>query len=173
MKRIILLACALMLSLASFGQKYDTDFKHTHRLKVNGKTTVMKGHLDYDGKEHLNMIYSDPAGEYFVIDGSQIKMNLYGKKAELNADKVPMIQLQRATLLNCLAGNWEQAAKDNNAKASTSEKLGFRTVSIVSDKVVPRGGYKSVTITYRVKDGMVTRLVLEDAVGIEDSYEMQ
>ena len=173
MKRIILIVCALMLSLASFGQKYDTDFKHTHRMKVSGKTTVMKGHLDYDGKENLNMIYSDPEGDYFIVDGSVIKMNLYGKKAELDAEKVPMIKLQRATLLNCLAGNWEQAAKENNAKATSSDKLGFRTVNIVSEKVVPRGGYKSVSITYRIKDGLVTRLALEDAVGIEDTYEMQ
>ena len=76
MKRIILIVCTLMLSLASFGQKYDTDFKHTHRMKVSGKTTVMKGHLDYDGKENLNMIYSDPEGDYFIVDGSVIKMNL-------------------------------------------------------------------------------------------------
>ena len=173
MKRIILIICTLMLSMASFGQTYDTNFKQTHRLKLSGKTSVLKGHLNYDGKDQLQMIYSDPEGEYFIIDGSQIKMNLYGKKAELDADKVAMIKLQRATLLNCLSGNWEQAAKENNAKATTSEKLGFRTVSIVSEKAVPRGGYKSVSLTYRIKDGMVTRMVLEDAVGIEDTYEMQ
>ena len=172
MKRITLIVCALMLSLASFAQTYDTEFKHTHRLKVNGKTTVMKGRLTYDGSDKLSMIYSDPDSDYFIIDGAQIKMNLYGKKTEMDSEKVSMIKLQRATLLNCLNGNWEQAAKDNNATATSSEKLGFRTVNIVSGKVVPRGGYKSVSITYRIKDGKVTRLTLEDAVGIEDTYEM-
>ena len=172
MKRIALILCALVLSVASFGQNYDTNFKHTHRLKISGRTTLMQGHLKYDGGDQLSMIYSDPEGEYFVIDGSQIKMNLYGKKADLDASKVAMVKLQRATLLNCLNGNWEVAAKENNATATTSEKNGFRTVNIVSGKVVPRGGYKSVSITYRIKDGMVTRLSLEDAVGIEDTYEM-
>lgn len=173
MKRIILIVCCLMLSLASFAQKYDTGFKQTHRLKISGKTTIMKGQLTYDGEEQLSMIYSDPEGDYFIIDGTQIKMNLLGKKATVDSDKVPMTKLQRATLLNCLNGNWEQAAKDNNAKSTVNEKLGFRTVEIASDKVVPRGGYKSLSITYRIKDGKVTRLVLEDAVGIEDTYEMQ
>ena len=81
MKRITLVICCLMLSLASFAQNYDTGFKQTHRLKISGKTTIMKGQLTYDGKDQLSMIYSDPEGDYFIIDGTQIKMNLLGKKA--------------------------------------------------------------------------------------------
>ena len=173
MKRIMLLACALMVSLASFAQKYDTDFAQTRRLKASGKTTEMKGHLTFDGKDQLKMDYSDPAGDYFIVDGNMVKMNLMGKSAEVDATKVPMVSLQRATLLNCLSGNWEQAAKDNNATSSVTEKTGFRTVKIAAQGAVPRGGYKSVTLTYRIKDGRVSRLILEEPGGIENTYEMR
>ena len=104
MKRIILFACALMVSLASFAQQYDTDFTQVRRLKASGKTTNMKGHLTFDGKERLNMDYSEPAGEFFIIDGNMVKMDLMGVKAEMDAEKVPMVKLQRATLLTCLTG---------------------------------------------------------------------
>ena len=173
MKRIILLFCALALSVASFAQTYDTDFSQVRRLKASGKTTNMKGHLTFDGKEHLTMDYSDPAGEFFIIDGNQVKMNLMGPKAEVDADKVAMVKLQRATLLNCLSGNWEQAAKDNNATATVSEKTGFRTVKITAKGAVQRGGYKAVTLTYRIKDGILTRMVLEEPGGIESTYEIK
>ena len=173
MKRIIIIACALLLSAAAFAQTYDLDFTQTRRLKASGKTSVMKGHLSFDGKDQLKMDYSDPAGDYFIVDGNKVDMNLLGVKAELDAEKVPMVALQRSTLLNCLSGKWEQAAKDNNATSEVTEKTGFRTVKITAKGVVPRGGYKSVTLTYRIKDGRVTRLILEEAAGIENTYEMR
>lgn len=173
MKRITIALCALLFCATAFAQTYNMDFTQTRRLKVSGKTTVMKGHLDFDGKEKLTMNYSDPEGDFFIIDGNQVKMNLMGVKAEMDSEKVPMVKLQRATLLNCLTGNWEQAAKDNNATSSVTEKTGFRTVKIAAKGAVPRGGYKAVTLTYRIKDGRVSRLILEEPGGIETTYEMR
>lgn len=173
MKKIAIIVCALLLSAASFAQTYNLDFTQTRRLKASGKTTVMKGHLDFDGKEKLSMTYSDPEGDYFIIDGNMVKMSLMGKSGELDATKVPMVALQRSTLLNCLSGNWKQAAEDNNATSTVTEKTGFRTVKIAAQGAVPRGGYKSVTLTYRIKDGRVSRLILEEPGGIENTYEMR
>ncbi len=152
---------------------YDAEFTQVHTLKVSGRTKEMKGHILYDGKDQLSMIYSQPQGEFFIIDGPFVRMDLHGRQAELSADKLPQVKLQRATLLNCLSGNWEQAALDNNAVASVSEKGGLRTVSIVAEKVVARGGYKSVVLTYRLSDGILTRMVLEEITGIEDTYEIK
>lgn len=173
MKKTVIILCALLLSAASFAQTYNHDFTQTRRLKVSGKTTVMKGHLNYDGKEKLSMTYSDPEGDYFIIDGNMVKMSLMGKSGELDANKVPMVALQRSTLLNCLSGNWKQAAEDNNATTTVTEKTGFRTVKITAAGIIPRGGYKSVTLTYRIKDGRVSRLILEEPAGIENTYEMR
>ena len=173
MKRLFLLAGALLLSLAASAQRYDFDFTQTRVLKMSGKKTVMTGHITFDGKDQLAMIYSKPDGDYFIIDGPLVRMDMDGKQAELNSEKVPLVKLQRATLLNCLSGNWKQVAEDNNADATVTEKGGFRTVKIVSRKVTTRGGYKSVTLTYRLKDGLVSRMVLEEAAGIENTYEIQ
>lgn len=96
-----------------------------------------------------------------------------GKKAELDAEKVKMVKLQRATLLNCLSGNWEQAAIDNNADLTIDEKDGLKMVSIVAKGKVPRGGYTSVELTYRLSDGMMTKMVLEEVIGIINTYEIQ
>ena len=64
-------------------------------------------------------------------------------------------------------------AEDNNADASVVEKGGSRTVTLVSRKVGTRGGYKSVILTYRLKDGLVSRMVLEDKAGTENIYELK
>ena len=164
----------MLLSVRAFAQQqYDTDFTQTKVMKVSGKTTNKAGHIVFDGNDHLSMTYTEPEGDYFIIDGNMVRINMDGKKADLDSEKVKMVQLQRATLLNCLSGNWEQAAEDNNADLNIVEKDGLKTVSIVARGKVPRGGYNSVELTYRLSDGMMTKMILEEVIGIQNTYEMK
>ena len=174
MKHITLIIIAMLLSVAAIAQQtYDTDFTQVKLMKVSGKTTDKAGHITFDGNDQLTMTYTQPEGEYFIIEGNMVKINMDGKKAELDAEKVKMVGLQRATLLNCLSGNWEQAAEDNNADLTITEEGGLKTVSIVAKGKVPKGGYNSVELTYRLSDGMMTKMVLVEAIGIQNTYEMK
>ena len=174
MKRIILTFNFLFFSLILFSQqKYNTDFIQTKVMKVSGKTTEKAGHLTFDGADHLSMVYSQPADEYFNIEGTHVKMNLDGKKADLDAEKVKLVKLQRSTLLNCLSGNWEQAAIENNAETSITESNGFKTITLTAKGKVQRGGYSSVVLTYRMVDDTLIKMVLEEAVGAVNTYEMK
>jgi len=174
MKRISLLIIAALFSLTAFAQhQYDTQFTHTRVMKVSGKTTNKVGHLLFDGNDHLSMNYTEPEGEYFIVEGTKVKMNMDGKKVELDAEKVPMVKLQRATLLNCLSGNWRQAAAENKAETTVNDSDGLRTIILTVKGKVPRGGYSSVELTYRLSDHMLTKMVLEEAVGSINTYEIK
>lgn len=164
----------MLLSVTAFAQQnYDADFSQTKVMKISGKTTHKEGHLTFDGNDQLSMTYTQPEGEYFRIEGNKVKINMDGKKAELDAEKVKMVGLQRATLLNCLSGNWEQAATDNNADLTVTEENGFKTIAIVARGKVPRGGYSSVELTYRLSNGMLTKMVLVESLGIQNTYEIK
>lgn len=174
MKHITLIILAMLFSFSAFAQQtFDTEFFQTKVMKISGKTTEKAGHLVFDGNDHLSMIYNKPEGEYFIIEGNQVKVNMDGKKADLDAEKVKMVGLQRSTLLNCLSGNWEQAATDNNAELTVTEDKGFRNVLIKAKGKVPRGGYSSVELTYRLSDGMMIKMVLEEAIGTINTYEIK
>ena len=174
MKHICLIIIALLLSIATYAQQqFDTDFTQTRVMKVSGKTTDKAGHLTFDGNDQLSMIYTQPQGDYFKIEGNMVKINMDGKKVELDAEKVKMVGLQRSTLLNCLSGNWEQAATDNNAELTVKEEKGVKTISIMANGKVPKGGYKSVELTYRVSDNTLVKMVLEEAIGIINTYEIK
>ena len=174
MKHITLIIIAMLFSVSAFAQQtFDTEFTQTKLLKISGKTTEKAGHLVFDGNDHLTMTYTEPEGEYFIIEGNQVKINMDGKKADLDADKAKMVKLQRSTLLNCLSGNWEQAAEDNNADLTVTEDKGFRNVLIKAKGKVPRGGYSSVELTYRLSDGMMIKMVLEEAIGSINTYEIK
>ena len=174
MKHITLAILAVLFSITAFAQQtFNTDFTQTKVMKVSGKTTNKVGHIVFDGKDQLRMIYSEPQGDYFIIEGNLVKINMDGKKADLDANKVKMVGLQRATLLNCLSGNWEQAAIDNNAETTVTEDKGMRIISINAKGKVPKGGYKSVELTYRLSDGGMVRMVLEEAAGVINTYEIK
>ena len=174
MKHITLIIIAVLFSITAFAQQtFNTDFTQTKVMKLSGKTTDKVGHIVFDGKDQLRMIYSEPQGDYFIIEGNLVKINMDGKKADLDANKVKMVGLQRATLLNCLSGNWEQAAIDNNAETTVTEDKGLKIISINAKGKVPKGGYKSVELTYRLSDGGMVRMVLEEAIGIINTYEIK
>ncbi len=174
MKHITLIIIALLFSVSAFAQNtFDTDFTQTKVMKISGKTTNKVGHITFDGNDQLSMIYSEPEDDYFIIDGNMVKIKMDGKKADLDAEKVKMVKLQRSTLLNCLKGNWEQAAEDNNADLTVTESDGERNIVIKAKGRVPKGGYSSVEITYRLSDGMMTKMILEEAIGIQNTYEMK
>ena len=174
MKHFFLTISILFFSLASFSQqKYNIDFTQTKVMKISGKTTNKAGHLTFDGVDQLSMVYTQPENDFFNIEGSKVKMNLDGKKAELDAEKVKLVRLQRSTLLNCLSGNWEQAAIDNNAEIETVEENGLRTITLTAKGKIPRGGYASVVLSYRIADGTLVKMVLEEAVGAINTYEMK
>jgi hypothetical protein len=173
MKHITLILIAMLFSVTAIAQKtFDTDFTQTKLMKISGKTTDKAGHLTFDGNDQLSMIYTQPQGDYFKIEGNMVKINMDGKKVELDAEKVKMVGLQRSTLLNCLAGNWEQAAADNNAELTVKEEKGVKTVSIVAKGKVPKGGYKAVELTYRLSDNALVKMMLEEAIGIINTYEI-
>lgn len=174
MKHLTLIIIAMLLSLSAFAQKpIDSDFTQTKKMKISGKTTDKAGHITFDGNDRLIMNYTDPEGDYFTIEGNMVKINMDGKKAELDAEKVKMVRLQRATLLNCLSGNWEQAAIDNEAETTITEKDDFKTILIKAKGKVPRGGYASVELTYRLSDDVMTKMVLEEAIGVINTYVMK
>ena len=173
MKNFLFTVFVILFSVSVFAQqRYDTDFSQTKVIKVSGKTTQKSGHLTFDGNDQLTMTYTNPEDEFFIIEGSMVKINMDGKKAELDADKVNMVQLQRSTLLNCLAGNWEQAAIDNNAETNVNYEGDTQTITLTVKGKVPRGGYASVVLTYRNSDGALTKMVLEEAVGAINTYEI-
>ena len=171
MKHIVLIITAMLCSVAAFAQKtFDTDFTQVKMMKISGKTTDKAGHILFDGKDNLSMTYTMPEGDYFIIEGNKVKINMDGKKAEIDANKVKMVALQRSTLLNCLSGNWEQAAVDNNAETTVTEEKGMKVVTLNAKGKVPKGGYRSVVLTYRLSDNGMVKMVLEEAAGIINTY---
>lgn len=176
MRKFLLIVTFVLANMTLFAQqKYDTEFTQIKYMKVSGKTVEKAGHIVFDGADHLTMNYTEPEGEFFIIDGNIVKINMDGKNVEIDANNVNSVGIQRAILLNCLSGNWQQTVADHKAESIVTEEDGVRTVYINAkgNKKITKGGYVTVTLTYRVSDGALLMMILEQKNGIINTYEIK
>ena len=170
MKKILILVIAMMAFAAS-AQKVESHFTETKFIKASGKTFEAEGNLKLTPPDKFELNYTKPAGDYFIINGKTMSINVRGKKSVVDTEKNAAMRTQRNTLMNCITGNWKQAAADNNAETSVTEKGANKVVTLTAKKAAPRG-YSKIVITYRKSDNIPVELVFEEFNGTTTTYKM-
>lgn len=136
---------------------------------VNGKVVSGEGTIYYAGPTSLALRYSTPEGEAFVIDNDEIYVAKGGKERFFNAQKnAPMRTLSR-TLMNCIEGDIDAVASDNDADIITSDGSKTRKVTVKARKRSARG-YEVIELRYRKSDGMVEYIKLVEFNGNVNEY---
>jgi len=74
----------------------------------------------------------------------------------------------RNTLLDCITGNYEKAAKENDATLIVEDKGDVKRVAMMA-KQVQASGYAKIIIDYN-KKGLPVRMLLDEFTGIETEY---
>ena len=167
MKKILILTCLMFAALAAQAQQIDCSFTQDRTIQASGKVIHSEGVISFNGSDQLTMTYTTPAGEYLVISGPMLRSNTMGQSISVDTDKNARFRTLRNTLLNCITGQYEQAAADNDAELQVSEKSGKKTVSMKARKTAPRG-YSQIVMEY-IK-GLPVRMVLEEFGGISTEY---
>ena len=168
MKKVLFVAILLCGALAAFAQQTtDCSFTQARTIQASGKVIHSEGVISFKAPDQLTMTYTNPAGEYLIISGPMLRSNSQGQQLSVDTDKNARFRTLRNTLLNCINGAYEQAAKDNDAELSVSENNGRKTVSMTARKAAPRG-YSKIILEY-IK-GLPVRMVLEEFGGISTEY---
>ena len=168
MKKILFVSVLLGCLLTAHAQQaIDCSFTQARTIQASGKVIRSKGVISFKAPDQLTMTYTEPAGEYLVIAGPMLRSNAQGQHLSIDTDKNARFRALRNTLLNCINGQYEQAAKDNDAELAVSEKSGKKTVTMKARKAAPRG-YSQILLEY-VK-GLPVRMVLEEFGGISTEY---
>ena len=170
MKKLLTIVIA-MLALSASAQQVECHFTESKFIKASGKTVVAEGNLKLSSSDKLEMTYTNPAGDYFIIDGNKMSINLRGKKVVADTEKNATMRTQRNTLMNCITGNWKKVATENNADFSVSEKGANKVVTLTAKKAAARG-YSKIVITYRKSDNLPVELVFEEFNGTKTTYKM-
>jgi len=170
MKKILTLVIA-MLTLTASAQKVEAHFTESKFIKASGKTIEAEGKLKLFSADKMELRYTKPAGDYFIIDGKTVSTNLRGKKSVVDTEKNTAMRIFRNTLMNCVNCQWKQAATDNDAETSVAEKGANKVVTLSAKKTAPRG-YSKIVITYRKSDNIPVELVFEEFNGTVTTYKI-
>ena len=170
MKRL-LTVLLLICTIGASAQTIECNFTQSKFIKASGKTIEAMGKLKLISADKLEMNYTQPAGDYFIVDGKMVKINMRGKKSVIDTEKNAPMRTQRNTLMNCITGKWKQAATDNNAESTVTEKGTNKIVTLSAKQTAPRG-YSKITITYRKSDNLPIELVFEEFNGTKTTYKM-
>ena len=165
---VVLFACAACA--AAFAQQLDCSFTQARTIQASGKVVRSEGVVSFTSPDQLTMTYTDPEGEYLIISGPMLRSNTLGQQISVDTDKNARFRSLKNTLLNCITGKYEQAAADNDADLSVSEKGGVKTVTMTARKAAVRG-YAKIVLEY-VK-GLPVRMVLDEFGGISTEYRFK
>ena len=169
MKKTLLLAVALVAGMIGWAQTIEADFTQTRNIAASGKTIEKAGHMKLVYPDQLDMNYSKPDGEYFIIHGHEMSMNMDGKKNKVDTNKNKRTQTFAQTLLNCIKGDWEKAAADNDTDTAVKEEGGNKIITLTAKKKAPRG-YARIELTYNKTDGLLRKMILEEFGGVTNTY---
>ena len=168
MKKLLILLALLACGLTVSAQEMSCTFVQKKTLKATKKVIPGEGTITFTAPDHLAMNYTVPEGEYLIIDGNQLKNCVKGKVMTIDTAKNPRMRKMRNTLLNCITGAYEQAAKENDATLVVELKGDIKRVAILAKEVQP-SGYAKVIVDYN-KKGLPVRMVLDEFTGIETEY---
>ena len=168
MKKILTIAL-LLAGFTAGAQDLEGTFTQAKTLKVTGKVIKSEGTLTYTAPDQLAMQYTKPDGDYFIIDGPTLRMDLRGVSLDVNTDNNKTVKAQRNAILYGIAGRYEEIAKEMDADLTVSAgKDGGKHVVIKVRQTLPKG-YSGMELDYK-KNGQLRRMVLEEFGGISTEY---
>lgn len=169
MKKILIFAALLFCGLYAGAQNFSGTFEQVKTLKVSGKTIKSAGDIEFTAPDQLAMLYSKPSGDFFIIDGTQIRMDMRGVQLDVDTKSNKTVALQRNALLYSCTGEYEKIAKEMDADCKvTPGKNGGKNVVLKVKKPSPKG-YSGVILEYN-KAGLIQKLTLEEFGGITTDY---
>ena len=168
MKKLLILLFLLACGLTASAQQMNCTFVQKKTIKATKKVIPGNGTVQFTAPDKLTMTYEVPAGEYLIIDGNQLKTCVKGKAMTIDTAKNARMRKMRNTLLDCITGNYEKAAKENDATLIVEDKGDVKRVAMMAKQVRP-SGYAKIIIDYG-KKGLPVRMVLDEFSGIETEY---
>ena len=168
MKKLLIFLFLLACGLTASAQQMNCTFVQKKTIKATKKVIPGNGTVQFTAPDKLTMTYEVPAGEYLIIDGSQLKTCVKGRAMTVDTAKNSAMRKMRNTLLDCITGDYEKAAKENDATLIVEDKGDVKRVAMMAKQVRPTG-YAKIIIDYN-KKGLPVRMVLDEFTGIETEY---
>ena len=153
-----------ILALQKGNATYSAPFTETKVFPKLKKESSKQGTLTWQAEEYLRMDYSEPAGDYTLIEPGTFTICLNGKVQKLPAkDASTKTGVLRQTLLLAFQGKVADIAELNKAAATYSDKGGNYVCTLEAEQ--PKHGVKALALEYDKKTGHLLLLTITESNG--------
>ncbi len=169
----VLLIATTILSLHQPGETREFAFTETHVMPKMNKTIVSEGTMRFHAPEELRMDYTKPAGDYTVIAKDKFDVFKKGKMQHLNVkNPTQRMAIYRSTLLACLGGDVEKAAKLNKAKATYKTVGNTYVCTLKAENATPHD-IAVLELIYDKKSGQLKSMTITEGNGNYTTYAVK
>ena len=143
----------------------------THTETAAGTTEKDSGKIYYSAPGSLALHYDAPSTNLVVIDGTAVFIRQAGKERRFDTTKNAPMRGMSATLLNCVKGDTQKVADENDADIQVQKFARSTDVTITARKKAVRG-YSRIELSYRKSDGLLQYMKLTEFSGAVNEYKM-
>lgn len=170
MKKIISVFAALLCVTALSAQvKLEASFTHTKTAA--GTTEKDAGKIYYAEPGSLSLHYDAPSTNLIVIDGTNVFIRQDGRERRFDTTRNAPMRGMSATLLNCVKGDTQKVADENDADIQVQKFARSTDVTITARRKAVRG-YSRIELSYRKSDGLLQYMRLTEFNGNVNEYKM-
>lgn len=145
----------IMAKIAKTNATYKTviaPFTQVKSMKGVKKDIVNQGTLYFNrATNQLNMQYSKPAKNQTLITGDKLILITGGTRESYNTKTDPSMSTLKWTLLYCIGGEIEKAAKENSATINLLSTDKYYTFELLIGKQI-KGGWAKLELSYSKTD---------------------
>lgn len=142
------------------------------RTLPNGKAFISKGNFHFASPDRLAILYTNPQGEYLVINTEEIaQKKKQGKTFKLSLKKNETMKELSSTLLWCISGKLIRLAEANNASVKVSEANGVVNVVFTAEVKTGRD-FKKIDLKYEKATLRLKSMAMTDKNNIVTKYTM-
>ena len=143
------------------------------RTLPNGKQFVSNGNFFFTYPELLAIRYTNPEGDYLVINTEEIaQKKKQGKTFKFSLKKNETMQELSSTLLWCISGKLVNLAEANDATVTTSEANGVITVVFTAPGKTSAREFKKIELCYNKSTMRIKSMAMTDKNNVVTKYTM-
>lgn len=171
MKKIVSFFAALLCVTALSAQVKGLQASFSHTKTAAGATEKDAGKIYYAEPGSLSLHYDSPSTNLVVINGKDVYLRQAGKERRFDTTKNAPMRGMSATLLNCVKGDTQKVADENDADIQVQNFARSTDVVITARKKSVRG-YSRIELSYRKSDGLLQYMKLTEFNGNVNEYKM-
>lgn len=162
--------CATALSAQTTG-KLEADFALTKTTAGKQAAEKLSGKIYYSAPGSLALHYDAPSTNLVVIAGNNVFIRQDGRERRFDTDRNAPMRGMSETLLNCVKGDTQKVADENDADINVQKFARSTDVVITARKKAARG-YSRIELSYRKSDNFLQYMKLVEFNGNVSEYRM-